>query len=231
MYSNQKYNDLEKIISNVLNESQGNDMISDYSFPEVTKKIYEQLSLHYTFKEIPNEDKSLRAFMSKEQTKVLLDAFEKKVGKKTLIFDLDGVVADWEPAAIKYAEQLKVSVEEFKEAKLYREIKGFYLSLKLIPGAKEAIMELDKHYDIIFVSAPSWGNIHCFTEKRIWIENHFGEWAEKKMDLSFHKGHYIGHYLVDDRTKYGAGEFIGEHIMFGNDKFPNWDSVLKYLIK
>ena len=77
MYSNQKYNDLEKIISNVLHESQGNDMISDYSFPEVTKKIYEQLSLHYTFKEIPNEDKSLRAFMSKEQIKVLLDAFEK----------------------------------------------------------------------------------------------------------------------------------------------------------
>jgi len=231
MYSNPKYNDLEKIISNVLHESQGNDMISDYSFPEVTKKIYEQLSLHYTFKEIPNEDKSLRAFMSKEQIKVLLDAFEKKVGKKTLLVDLDGTVAEFDFSAGEYSKKLGVSLEEFKEKKLYREIKGFYLGLGLIPGAKEAIMELNKHYDIIFVSAPSWGNIHCFTEKRIWMENNFGEWAEKKMDLSFHKGHYIGHYLVDDRTKYGAGEFIGEHIMFGNDKFPDWNYVLKYLNK
>jgi len=177
-----------------------------------------------------NKDKSLRAFMSEGQVKVLLDAFERKVGRKTLLIDLDGVVADWEPAAIEHAKQLGVSIEEFKEKKLYRGIKGFYLSLGLITGAKEAIMILDKHYDIIFVSAPSWGNIHCFTEKRIWMENNFGEWAEKKMDLSFHKGHYIGHFLIDDRTKYGAGEFIGEHIMFGNDKFPNWVSVLKYLL-
>lgn len=174
---------------------------------------------------------TMKNLLSKEQIKDFLDAFEKKVGRKTAIFDLDGVVADWEPLAIEHSKRLGVSVEEFKDKKLYRNIQGFYYDLELIPGAKESIMKLDEVYDIIFVSAPSWGNIHCFTEKRMWIEKHFGKWAEKKMDLSFHKGHYIGHYLIDDRTKYGAGEFIGEHIMFGTTPFENWEKVTNYLLK
>ena len=50
------------------------------------------------------------------------------------------------------------------------------------------------------------------------------------MDLSFRKGHYMGHFLIDDRTKYGAGEFIGEHIMFGTEPFKTWKEVLEYLL-
>jgi 5'(3')-deoxyribonucleotidase len=173
----------------------------------------------------------MKNILSKEQIQTFLDAWEKKVGKKTLIFDIDGVVADWEKTAKIWSNQLGVSIDDFTNNKLYRDIPKFYLELELIPDAKESIMQLDEFYDIIFVSAPSWGNTHCFTEKRLWIEKHFGEWAEKKMDLSFHKGHYIGHYLVDDRTKYGAGEFIGEHIMFGTEPFQTWKEVTNYLLK
>ena len=39
----------------------------------------------------------------------------------------------------------------------------------------------------------------------------------------------MGDYLVDDSTRNGAGEFSGEHIHFGTDKFPDWKSVLDYL--
>ena len=172
----------------------------------------------------------MKNILSSDQIKLFLDAWEKKVGKKTLIYDLDGVVADFEPIAIYHAEKLGVTIDEFKDRKLYRNIKGFYLELGLIPDAKESIMSLDDKYEIMFVSAPSWGNIHCFTEKRIWIEKHFGKWAEKRMDLSFHKGHYFGHYLVDDRTKYGAGEFIGEHIKFGTEPFITHKQVTNYLL-
>jgi hypothetical protein len=28
----------------------------------------------------------------------------------------------------------------------------------------------------------------------------------------------------------GAGEFKGEHIHFGQEKFPDWKSVLEYLL-
>jgi len=36
--------------------------------------------------------------------------------------------------------------------------------------------------------------------------------------------------LIDDRTVNGAGEFQGVHIHFGQEKFPNWKSVLDYLL-
>ena len=39
-----------------------------------------------------------------------------------------------------------------------------------------------------------------------------------------------GDYLIDDRTKNGAGEFDGELILFGSEKFPNWQSVCAYLM-
>jgi 5'(3')-deoxyribonucleotidase len=48
--------------------------------------------------------------------------------------------------------------------------------------------------------------------------------------LSHHKNLNHGDYLIDDRTKNGAGEFKGELIQFGADKFPDWKSVCSYLL-
>ena len=104
------------------------------------------------------------------------------------------------------------------------------MDLEIIPGAKDAIMELSEFFEIRFLSACSWSNVDSFTEKRIWIEKHFGDFSEKKMDLSNQKDLTMGHFLVDDRTKYGAEYFIGEHIMYGNEKFPDWEVTKKYLI-
>ena len=39
----------------------------------------------------------------------------------------------------------------------------------------------------------------------------------------------MGDYLIDDRLRNGAEKFNGEHIHFGTEKFPDWNSVLKYL--
>ncbi len=172
----------------------------------------------------------MKNILEPEVLKAFLDALEKKDGKKTIFFDLDGVVADFDEAAIRWGEKVGIDGEEFKKKKLYRQ-EGFYADLNLMEGAKEAIEKLDTVYNIAFVSAPSWDNPFSFTEKRIWIEKHFGTWARKKMDLSFRKGHYIGHYLIDDRTKYGAADFIGEHIMFGTEPFKTWKEVTDYLIK
>ncbi len=40
----------------------------------------------------------------------------------------------------------------------------------------------------------------------------------------------IGDFLIDDRTKNGADRFTGEHIHFGTSKFPDWDTVVRYLM-
>jgi hypothetical protein len=37
----------------------------------------------------------------------------------------------------------------------------------------------------------------------------------------------IGEYLIDD---YDWPGFEGEHIKFGGDKFPNWETVKEYLL-
>ena len=152
-------------------------------------------------------------------------------GKEVVWIDMDGVVADFEPKATQVASEMGLTFQEFADQKQYRYIDGFYLDLPVIEGAKEAIQKLEDSgkYDLYFLSAPSWGNVSCFSDKRVWVDKHFPSFR-KKMGLSFQKGHHLGHYLIDDRTKYGAGEFIGEHLQFGTDKYPNWDAICNKLL-
>ena len=85
-------------------------------------------------------------------------------------------------------------------------------------------------YDVYIASTAPWGNIDSLTHKRIWIEKYFGEKLKKRLILTHRKDFLIGDYLIDDRTKNGAGKFKGELIHFGTDKFLDWKSVLRYLI-
>ena len=49
--------------------------------------------------------------------------------------------------------------------------------------------------------------------------------------MTHHKHFNIGDYLIDDRDAHnGSDKFTGEFIHFGSEKFPDWDSVVKYLL-
>lgn len=85
-------------------------------------------------------------------------------------------------------------------------------------------------YEIYIASTAPWATVESLTHKRIWIEKYFGEKLKKRLILTHRKDFLMGDYLIDDRTKNGAGEFKGELIHFGADKFPDWDSVLEYLL-
>jgi len=54
--------------------------------------------------------------------------------------------------------------------------------------------------------------------------------AYKRLILSHHKHLNKGDYIIDDRTKNGVEHFEGEHIHFGTEQFPDWDSVCGYLV-
>jgi 5'(3')-deoxyribonucleotidase len=58
---------------------------------------------------------------------------------------------------------------------------------------------------------------------------YLGDAAKKRVIVSHNKNLMIGDYLIDDRTANGAGEFKGELIQFGTEKYPNWTEVLSYL--
>jgi hypothetical protein len=141
-----------------------------------------------------------------------------KSKKKILMIDMDGVIADYEAIAKDFPD------------KEDRHHKGFFLKLPVIEGAREAITQLAEHYDIYFLSTAPWSNIHAGSEKRIWLDHHFGEWAYKRLILTHYKNLVMGDYLIDDRTKNGAAQFTGEHILFGSRNFPDWETVLRYLL-
>jgi 5'(3')-deoxyribonucleotidase len=66
------------------------------------------------------------------------------------------------------------------------------------------------------------------------VQRYFGKEEEsifyKRLIISHHKDLNRGDFLIDDREKNGAKEFKGELIQFGLPKFPDWPSVVKYLL-
>jgi len=140
------------------------------------------------------------------------------MSKPILHIDMDGVIANYDLLAKDYP-----NLED-------RHVKGFFLRIPVMEGAVIAIELLSEHYDIFFLSTAPWSNVNAGSEKRMWIEHYFGEHAFKRLILTHRKDLVIGDYLIDDRTKNGAGEFKGKHIHFGSLEFPDWDAVLNYLI-
>ena len=82
---------------------------------------------------------------------------------------------------------------------------------------------------MLFRSAP-WSNPQSLSDKRYWIEKHFGDMFRRKMFVTHRKDLLLGDYLIDDRIKNGAGDFVGELILFGGNQYPDWESVLKKLL-
>lgn len=153
--------------------------------------------------------------------------------KEYIFIDMDGVLCDFIKKAVELLGN-KIAPEGTPERKSQiddcQRVPNFYRDLEPIEGAIEAFHELNKHYDVYILSAPSWDNVDSYTDKRIWVEQHLGHSVYKKLILSHNKGFFTGKALIDDRIKYGVDKFNGEHIHFGTEKFPNWKIVLDYLV-
>ncbi|AEH01990.1 5'-nucleotidase [Lacinutrix sp. 5H-3-7-4] len=134
--------------------------------------------------------------------------------KKIILIDMDGVLVE-------------LGDGPFSENK---HKKGFFLNNKPIKGAVEAFKVLSKKYDCYIVTAPVWSNPNCWKEKRLWVEKHLGDDANKRLILTHNKNLVKGDYIIDDTKNYGVDKFEGKHIMFGNDLYPNWKKVLEYFI-
>ena len=157
------------------------------------------------------------------------------MSKKTLYLDMDGVLADF-GAAIDHHPLMNIAPYD-KEPDL---IPNIFKDLRPIKGSKAAVHQLleSNRFEIYILTTAPWNNPNAWTHKRLWIEKHYGEIFKKRVIISHSKNLLKGDFLIDDRTANGAGAFEGEHIHFGwnyelacHNPFPNWDTVIQYLLE
>lgn len=103
--------------------------------------------------------------------------------------------------------------------------------MKPMPGAIEAMHTLREHFDLYILSTAPWKNPSAWSDKVKWVTRYLDDVFHKRMIITHCKNLCKGDYLIDDRGKNGTSEFEGEWIQFGNDEFPDWESIVQYLMK
>ena len=144
---------------------------------------------------------------------------------KTLYVDMDNVIVDFRTGIEKISEEEKVKYEG-----RYDEVPRIFSLMDPMEGAIEAFNKLSSKYDTYILSTSPWNNPSAWQDKIIWVQKFLEKPAYKRLILSHHKNLNRGDYIIDDRVKNVVDEFEGEHIHFGSEKFPNWDTILKYLL-
>ncbi len=147
------------------------------------------------------------------------------MNKKIVYVDMDNVLVDFQTGIDKLSEDEKT----FYEGR-YDEVPHIFSKMEPMQNALESFKLLCQKYDTYILSTSPWENATALNDKLNWVKQYLGSHAHKRLILSHHKHLNIGHYLIDDREKNGADRFTGELILFGSPKFPNWESVTKYLI-
>lgn len=139
--------------------------------------------------------------------------------------DMDGVLADFDSLR---------DIERTENNPWPHSRVGFFYDLQPIDWAVSTVKHLDKKHEVYFLTKPSTRNPHCWTEKALWIEKHFGyEWT-KKIIMTQRKDLLALHHdaiLIDDNNE-GAGQEVflqqGKLIHFGKDGI-DWLTILDKL--
>jgi 5'(3')-deoxyribonucleotidase len=145
-----------------------------------------------------------------------------EITKPIVLIDMDGVICDFD----KRAKELES--KGIKGHSLFRHADA-YKNLDPIEGAIDAWNSLQEKYETYILSTPPWSNPDAWAEKRSWVQRYLGDTSKKKLILCHNKGLVKGDFLIDDRIANGVADFSGEHIHFGQDKFPGWKEVMTYL--
>ena len=145
--------------------------------------------------------------------------------KKKLFFDMDGVLVDFQSGIEKLSDDVKREYEGRLD-----EVPGIFALMEPMQGAIDAVHKLSEFYDVYILSTAPWKNPSAWSDKISWVTKYFGNLFHKRVIITHCKHLCQGDYLIDDRGKNGTSEFSGEWIEFGSNSFPDWDSVLGYLL-
>lgn len=140
----------------------------------------------------------------------------------TVYIDMDDVMCDFSGA--RKSALLTNPEIGYPQSQL-----DFFRKLKPIYGAIDGVNYLMNNYDAYIASAPSICNPLSYTEKALWIKDHFGTRVLERLILIPQKNLLKGDYLIDDRIdSNGQNMFNGKLIQFGSAEWPNWMTVIEY---
>lgn len=141
--------------------------------------------------------------------------------RKLIYVDMDGVLCDFKGAVTRcFQENPAINYPQSQY--------GFFTGLAPIKNGVETVKKLAEYFDVYILTAPSVKNPLCYTEKRVWIEKHFGMAMVKKLIISPNKGLNKGDYLIDDFISgNGQENFEGKVLHFGFD-YKDWDVIWDY---
>ena len=144
---------------------------------------------------------------------------------KRLFFDMDNVLVDFESGIKRLDQTTKTEYEGRLD-----EVPGIFSLMDPMPGAIEAVHQLAQHYDVFILTTAPWKNPSAWSDKVTWVTKYFDDVFHKRIIITHWKDLCRGDYLIDDRDKNGSSDFSGEWIHFGSERFPDWQSVLDYLM-
>ncbi|HSZ25495.1 MAG TPA: hypothetical protein VK766_07260 [Cytophagaceae bacterium] len=172
--------------------------------------------------------------------------------KKSIAIDMDNVIADVETHYINWYEKetgIRISKETLKgipetEAfpdkqaiRRFLTTPGFFQTVPVMPGAKDALLKLHPIFDIYIVSA-AMEFPQSLTEKKSWLQEHFPFISWKNIVFCGDKSIIGTDFMIDDLLK-NLDTFKGKAFLFtashniNIDKYTrirNWEEAVPLLI-
>ena len=145
--------------------------------------------------------------------------------KKILYVDMDDVLVDFATGINKLDNELKIKYKDNLD-----DVPGIFSLMEPMELAIDSYNLLAKNFDTYILSTSPWDNPSAWQDKVVWVKKYLGNVAHKRLILSHNKHLNFGDFLIDDRLKNGADKFQGELIHFKTKKFPEWNSVVTYLM-
>jgi 5'-nucleotidase len=138
-----------------------------------------------------------------------------------LFIDMDGVLCNYDKA---YQEKRIPGFVEYPQSQA-----RFFENLEEIEGSRLALDTLMKtEYDIWIASSPSVKNPYSYSEKRVWLEEHYGDYnLHEKLILIPDKSLLRGDILIDDNLyTNGQNDFPGSIIYFNSHHIPQLENII-----
>ena len=113
---------------------------------------------------------------------------------------MDNVLVDFKSGLKLQSEEI---LNEYKDR--FDDIPNIFSQMLPMKNAIESFNLLAQKHDTYILSTAPWNNSSAWSDKLEWVKKYLGQSAYKRLILSHHKNMNKGDYLIDDRTKHGAG--------------------------